>query len=557
MHLVALLEQELGQVGAVLAGDSGDQRRRAPRTCARKATSWPCARRFGGAREASSPRSGYSPAAAELWRPIAASTYRWRSSLAATAQPRGTAGNAPLTEFELRCFSQHGEDGVIAELLARVGIASGYFVEFGIESGREGNCVFLADVLGWYGLFIEPDETSVTPSSHRKYAATERSHAERHRDPGQRRGTVRRGGRAARAGRPLDRRRRPGLLDLGGARGLPTPRRGDRVQRRLAAGAPARAARGYRDGWDRHRLLRRLAGRALRAGGAQGIRARAHRPGRGQRVLRPLRPRQPAPLPRPDRRGASATSRTTSCGAIAIRRTRDSGRTPISRRTVERSWERQVPRIDRSSRRRAQPRAGRALAARTDFVWHQRFELADGVYTPGVSDVPWFDARGGGSGTTRRTRPCSTSGRPTAAPPSSASGAARDASSRWTSPMRTGSASPRSESSSARASSTSNRASTSYPKCFVEQFDVVLFWGVLYHLRHPLLALDNVRRLARGNVSIETAVSDHELGRHPDCRWRASTAPTNWAGDSSNWFAPERGRARPTGVAPADWSPSE
>ena len=27
-----------------------------------------------------------------------------------------------------------------------------------------------------------------------------------------------------------------------------------------------------------------------------------------------------------------------------------------------------------------------------------------------------------------------------------------------------------------------------------EQFDVVLFWGVLYRLHHPLLALDDVRR---------------------------------------------------------------
>lgn len=66
----------------------------------------------------------------------------------------------PLTEFELRCFSQHGEDGVIAEILARIGVDSGFFVEFGIQTGREGNCVFLADVLGWPGLFIEPDESS-------------------------------------------------------------------------------------------------------------------------------------------------------------------------------------------------------------------------------------------------------------------------------------------------------------------------------------------------------------------------------------------------------------
>ncbi|MBV9336415.1 MAG: hypothetical protein JO243_11025 [Solirubrobacterales bacterium] len=76
------------------------------------------------------------------------------------APPDTTAGR-PLTSSALRCFSQHGEDGVIAEILARLGIAEGFFVEFGMESGREGNCVFLADVLGWRGLFIDPTRTRI------------------------------------------------------------------------------------------------------------------------------------------------------------------------------------------------------------------------------------------------------------------------------------------------------------------------------------------------------------------------------------------------------------
>jgi hypothetical protein len=79
----------------------------------------------------------------------------------------------PLTAYELRCFSQHGEDGVIAELLSRVGSVKRFFVEFGIESGREGNCVFLADVLDWDGLFIEPDESAYGRLA-RKYAASPR-----------------------------------------------------------------------------------------------------------------------------------------------------------------------------------------------------------------------------------------------------------------------------------------------------------------------------------------------------------------------------------------------
>jgi hypothetical protein len=63
-----------------------------------------------------------------------------------------------LTPFELRVFSQNGEDGVLAEILRRVGAPARHFVEFGVESGREGNCVYLADVAGWEGLFMEAGE---------------------------------------------------------------------------------------------------------------------------------------------------------------------------------------------------------------------------------------------------------------------------------------------------------------------------------------------------------------------------------------------------------------
>lgn len=76
----------------------------------------------------------------------------------------------PLTRFEHRVFSQNGEDGVLTELLRRVGVVSRWFVEFGIETGVEGNCVFLADVMGWSGLFIEPRQDAYM-ELHRKYSA--------------------------------------------------------------------------------------------------------------------------------------------------------------------------------------------------------------------------------------------------------------------------------------------------------------------------------------------------------------------------------------------------
>jgi hypothetical protein len=44
---------------------------------------------------------------------------------------------------------------VIQELVRRVGVGSGSFVEFGVGGGEQGNCVLLADHYRWSGLFIE------------------------------------------------------------------------------------------------------------------------------------------------------------------------------------------------------------------------------------------------------------------------------------------------------------------------------------------------------------------------------------------------------------------
>lgn len=87
------------------------------------------------------------------------------------AQRSGGADEACLTSYELRVFSQNGEDGVIAEVLRRIGVEEGYFVEFGIDRGHEGNCVALADLFGWRGLFIEAD-AAAHAALERKYRGT-------------------------------------------------------------------------------------------------------------------------------------------------------------------------------------------------------------------------------------------------------------------------------------------------------------------------------------------------------------------------------------------------
>jgi hypothetical protein len=101
-------------------------------------------------------------------------TYLALQALGARYGEHGRAAGAEpaedLTRHELRVFSQNGEDGVIEAILRRVGHDAPSFVEFGAGTGTEGNCVFLADVLGWPGLFMESDPAAFAALAG-KYAA--------------------------------------------------------------------------------------------------------------------------------------------------------------------------------------------------------------------------------------------------------------------------------------------------------------------------------------------------------------------------------------------------
>jgi hypothetical protein len=65
-----------------------------------------------------------------------------------------------LRAFERRVRSQNGEDGILEEIFRRLGRSDrpGFFVEFGAETGAEGNTAHLAIDRGWSGLLIEADE---------------------------------------------------------------------------------------------------------------------------------------------------------------------------------------------------------------------------------------------------------------------------------------------------------------------------------------------------------------------------------------------------------------
>lgn len=77
-------------------------------------------------------------------------------------------------------------------------------------------------------------------------------------------------------------------------------------------------------------------------------------------------------------------------------------------------------------------------------------------------------------------------------------------------------------------------------------FDIVFFFGTLYHLRHPLLALDLLSAVCRGSIHIETAICDHYspyrggLGHgYSDNHMVMEFYPdTQLGANASNWWAP-------------------
>jgi len=85
-----------------------------------------------------------------------------------------------------------------------------------------------------------------------------------------------------------------------------------------------------------------------------------------------------------------------------------------------------------------------------------------------------------------------------------------------------------------------------------EQWDLVLFMGVLYHLRHPLLALDAVARVVRRMLVLQTLTIPGEERAEPppnlDIDERERMREPGWpvlafierrlADDDTNWWAP-------------------
>lgn len=65
-----------------------------------------------------------------------------------------------LCRFEARVYSQHGEDGILSEILRRIGATSRRFVEVGVGDGLENNTVYRLSQ-GWCGHWFEAGAANV------------------------------------------------------------------------------------------------------------------------------------------------------------------------------------------------------------------------------------------------------------------------------------------------------------------------------------------------------------------------------------------------------------
>ena len=66
-----------------------------------------------------------------------------------------------INKYELKIFSQFGEDGIIDFLVKKLEIQSKYFIEFGVEDYNESNTKFLLEARNWSGEIYEANKKHV------------------------------------------------------------------------------------------------------------------------------------------------------------------------------------------------------------------------------------------------------------------------------------------------------------------------------------------------------------------------------------------------------------
>lgn len=182
-----------------------------------------------------------------------------------------------------------------------------------------------------------------------------------------------------------------------------------------------------------------------------------------------------------------------------------------------------------------EPAEASAFIEASTFLWHQRFELAPGVYTPGANDINWL--------LSRSALPESMAGMSVLDIGTTNGGMIFECERRGAERLIAVDILDDQHFGFAKlcdllGSKAQFVQASIYELADVlnESFDFVIFWGVLYHLRHPLLGLDSVRRVARGRMLLETAVCD---SAYPNVGPLAQFHRFDDLGaDATNWWSP-------------------
>jgi tRNA (mo5U34)-methyltransferase len=185
-----------------------------------------------------------------------------------------------------------------------------------------------------------------------------------------------------------------------------------------------------------------------------------------------------------------------------------------------------------------------AFISESRFVWHQKFELAPGVFTPGTNPIASILSAANLPGVANKSVLDIGTCNGAVCFEMERRGAARMVGvdiydDQWFGfePIR--------EFLGSRAEFV--QASTyDLDTTLGGKFDIVFFLGVLYHLRHPLLAIDVVRSLTREFAVVESQVCDSTVGEQADEPLVRFYRGRELSGDMSNWFSPTR-------RALADW----
>jgi hypothetical protein len=74
---------------------------------------------------------------------------------------QGFTGSGKISDWEMRRYSQNGEDGIIEYIFGRIGTTNKYFVELGTEDGKECNSRYLREK-GWTGVGLDGNYESET-----------------------------------------------------------------------------------------------------------------------------------------------------------------------------------------------------------------------------------------------------------------------------------------------------------------------------------------------------------------------------------------------------------